>query len=317
MKGEVVEPIIKIANGKMTKRVSNDVFYGDFEVEQNNSNICVHCDGKNTSHSVSSQSVISLIKIQSGSSSTLNAVTIPNHLIKTTNNWTSFQIAVRAAEDIRTEIREALSGENNLLQTLTNQSQTDISSVSYYISLSKKKNIRRYSVLHNNNNNNKVEWKRSCSSAFDNNNNLKDELSPWDFFVIVKYISQECGANLNTLTRNVLTRCLEDYRRISSLSHWDLFCLIPCLNYLRSIQSNISDTRFFKDQNIESQEESKENNMKEMILDILQTDLRIRQSRDITPEIFTESYVFQLLHNQQDHELSHSILQFLFEQNKQ
>ncbi|ETN97306.1 hypothetical protein RFI_40225, partial [Reticulomyxa filosa] len=69
--------------------------------------------------------------------------------------------------------------------------------------------------------------------------------------------------------------------------------------------------------NIESQEESKENNMKEMILDILQTDLRIRQLRDITPEIFTEAYVFQLLYIQQDHKLSHSILQFLFEQNEQ
>ncbi|ETN98285.1 hypothetical protein RFI_39225, partial [Reticulomyxa filosa] len=106
------------------KNIGDDIFYGDFEVEQKKLNICVRCNGQIISHFVSSQSVIFLIKIQSGSSSTLNEITILNHLIKTTNDWTSFQLAVRAAEDIRTEIREALSGQNNL----TNQSQTDISS---------------------------------------------------------------------------------------------------------------------------------------------------------------------------------------------
>ncbi|ETO04534.1 hypothetical protein RFI_32862 [Reticulomyxa filosa] len=104
-------------------------------------------------------------------------------------------------------------------------------------------------------------------------------------------MSQEYGTNLSASVYNILTKFLENYQKVSNLSHLDLFCLIPCLNYLRSIQSNISDTRFFNDQNIKSQEESKENNMKEMILTILQTDLRIRQSRDITPEIFTEAYI--------------------------
>ncbi|ETO05263.1 hypothetical protein RFI_32133, partial [Reticulomyxa filosa] len=230
-------------------------------------------------------SVISLIKIQSGSSFTLNEITM-------TNDWIYFQLAVRAVEDIRKEIREALLGQNNL----TNQSQIDVSSVSYYISLLKKiyvdvafytttKVLKRLLI---------IDWKRNCLNTFDNNNKLKNELPPWDFFVIVKFMSQEYETNLNASICNILTKSLENYQKISKLSHLDLFCLIPCLNYLRSIQSNISDTRFFNDQNIESQEKSKENNMKEMILDILQTELHIRQSRDITPEIFTEAYVILL-----------------------
>ncbi|ETO02677.1 hypothetical protein RFI_34741 [Reticulomyxa filosa] len=276
------------------KNIGDDIFYGDFEVEQKKLNICVSCNGQTISHFVSSQSVISLIKIQSGSSPTLNEITILNHLIKTTNDWTSFQLAVRAAEDIRTEIREALSGQNNL--TINHK-------LIFHQLVLKRLLI--------------IDWRRNYLNTFDDSNKLKNELPPWDFFVIMKFMSQEYGTNLNASVYNILTKCLENYQKVSNLSHLDLFCLIPCFNYLRSIQSNISDTRFFNDQNIESQEELKENNMKEMILDILQTELRICQSKDITPEIFTEAYVFQLLYIQQDHKLSHSILQFLFEQNEQ
>ncbi|ETO02872.1 hypothetical protein RFI_34541, partial [Reticulomyxa filosa] len=44
--------------------IGDDIFYGDFEVEQMKLNIYVRCNGQTISHFVSSRSVISLIKIQ-------------------------------------------------------------------------------------------------------------------------------------------------------------------------------------------------------------------------------------------------------------
>ncbi|ETN99288.1 hypothetical protein RFI_38193, partial [Reticulomyxa filosa] len=89
-----------------------------------------------------------------------------------------FEIAVRAAEDIRTEISEALSEQNNLLQTFINQSQIDILSVNvvfYKTTIITTKVLKRLLI---------IDWKRSCLNTFDDSNKLKNELPPWDFFVI-------------------------------------------------------------------------------------------------------------------------------------
>ncbi|ETO02120.1 hypothetical protein RFI_35316, partial [Reticulomyxa filosa] len=159
------------------------------------------------------------------------------------------------------------------------------------------------------------KWKSECLK---NNRDIAisfGQWSSWKWFEVISSIFEQCHNKLPPIVCDVLINDIRPYIN-EKPSKWDLFFLIPCLNYLSLSTANntsmINISQYFKRGKCS---EWKEDDLDKKLISVLKTDLRIRKLNVIGPK-YSEEYVLDLLIVQKDRTLSQSILEFLFLQDK-
>ncbi|ETO32579.1 rhoptry protein [Reticulomyxa filosa] len=120
--------------------------------------------------------------------------------------------------------------------------------------------------------------------------------------------------NIITTMRNEfwsdLERSIRAEKEQNRANGFDQFMLIPCFNLLASrnrTQANEDLLKRFDFKNVK-----KDPNLAARCIDVIETDLKIRYLPNISPMLFAEIYVMQIVHSQNDDDLSEKVLEFLF-----
>ncbi|ETN98590.1 hypothetical protein RFI_38902, partial [Reticulomyxa filosa] len=162
------------------------------------------------------------------------------------------------------------------------------------------------------------KWKLNYSKKNGGSTASVGQWPSWKWFEVISYIFEQYQSNLPSIIKDMLINNIMSHLDPSEkLFKWDLFFLIPCLNYLSLPGANNTSgielsQRFEKSDYLEW----KDNDLDKKVISVLQTDLRIRKLNVIAPK-YSEEYVLDLLVVQKDRKLSQSILEFLFSQDNE
>ncbi|ETN98272.1 hypothetical protein RFI_39238 [Reticulomyxa filosa] len=231
---------------------------------------------------------------------------ILNHLLDGAKDVGTLQFVLRAQKDIGLIISRGLALPKQELEKKIQQfdaTEINLSSNSNNI-IYKKNKALQHLLLH--------KWK---SEYLKNNGDIAISVEQWSSWWFEVFLCISNRYSYVSAISDMLANDIMPYLD-SKLSKWDLFFLIPCLNYLSLLTTNnISMINF--SQLFERSEclEWKEDDLDKKLISVLKTDLHIRKLDGIAIK-YSEGYVLDLLIVQKDKKLSQSILEFLFLQDK-
>ncbi|ETO12351.1 hypothetical protein RFI_25025 [Reticulomyxa filosa] len=133
-------------------------------------------------------------------------------------------------------------------------------------------------------------------------------LSPLELFYLVKYVTTAPMVNIEIIKREFLRDVKRNLCGVK-VEGFHQFMLIPSFNLLadkNTVQINDTLLRHFDFKNIK-----KVSQMASRCMDIVETDVKIRRILNISPILFAEVHLMQILHSQNDSILSKEILELL------
>ncbi|ETN98678.1 hypothetical protein RFI_38814 [Reticulomyxa filosa] len=286
-------PSISLKEDEDTKfelqKISSTVFYKDLKTVQGELSLHVQCTREKKDFSIKADDLVFVVP--NPNQITTEGGAILNHLLDGVNHADTLQFALHVQKDIIAKGLKQL--EQDLKKRMQQFEVTEVnsSSVLHFFFLKKRK-------------------EKSTTTT-----KITRQWPSWKWFEVISCIFEQYRDKLPPIIKDMLLDNVKPHLD-GLLSKWDLFFLIPCLNYL-SLPTTNNASRIRLSSRFQSNEcsEWKGDDLDKKIISVLQTDLNIRRLSVIVP-MHSEEYVLDLLVVQKDRKLSQSVLEFLFLQDK-
>ncbi|ETO11206.1 hypothetical protein RFI_26170 [Reticulomyxa filosa] len=218
-------------------------------------------------------------------------VYIVQHLMESIHDEESFQFALSAIRDMDTVLQAQIDDLQSLLKEKIQQFDKGTSifeSVYQFVFLCERMGDQRR------------QW-----------------LSPWQLFLAVQSIVKIANCATNTWVYSILLSDLKNNINGQSAGnhpkaeHFNMFVLIPCFNLLtrtstrETKQSMLPRFRFQHIQKVEQ--------MDQKCMDVIETDLKLRQVVGDNVKLFAEEQLIHVLNSCKDDTLSEAMLEFLID----
>ncbi|ETO02759.1 viral A-type inclusion protein, partial [Reticulomyxa filosa] len=266
------------------QKITSTVFYKDLKTVQGELSLYAQYKDKKKPFTIKPNVFVFFIPNQTD---TQDQRIIFNHLLDGVNDVDTLQFALNAEKDIESVIAKGMEQPTQELEKRIKRFETteiNLPSVLQYLLLYK--------------------WKLDYSKKIGGIARPVEQWPSWKWFEVISCISEQYNDILISGVKPHLN---------GKPSKWDLFFLIPYLNYLPLFITG--DSNFSQHFNNSACPEWKGHDLDKKLISVLKTDLRIRKLNVITPK-YSEEYVIDLLIVQKDRRLSQSILEFLFSQDK-